>query len=106
MGYMTRFRLSLDGDDVTQEIIADLRKGSDYASYALSSDGSTQDETKWYGHKDDLKEFSKKYPTVLFCLHGEGEEAGDIWDQYFLNGKVQVCKAEIVIPPFDVGKLK
>lgn len=48
---------------------------------------------------------SKEFPDVLFKLHGEGEDNEDIWDKYFMNGKMQYCPAEIMCPPFDRAKL-
>jgi hypothetical protein len=38
-------------------------------------------------------------------LSGEGEESGDIWKMYALNGKYQMEKAVITIGAFDVNKL-
>lgn len=63
-------------------------------------------EIKWYSHVSDMRVFSKLFPKVLFTLRGEGEESGDIWAKYFLDGKMQEAKAEVVIAPFDASKLK
>lgn len=66
----------------------------------------TEDSCKWYEHEQDMLTLSQKHPTVLFKVHGEGEVSGDIWDKWFLNGKKQICNAEIVIPDFDPSKLQ
>jgi len=63
------------------------------------------DDCKWYDHDKDMREISKKYPETIFILEGEGEESGDIWKKYYLNGKCQVAKAEVIIPEFDESKL-
>lgn len=70
-------------------------------SFALQSNGDTHPETKWYAWFEDMLKMSAEIPNVLFKLHGEGEENGDIWDAYFLNGKGQHHRAEIVIKPCD-----
>lgn len=72
--------------------------------YALCLD--SDEETKWYENEDEMLELSQEFPDVLFKLHGEGEESGDIWDKYFMNGKMQYCPAEIHIPEFDRNKLE
>ena len=60
-----------------------------------------EDSCKWYDHDKQMREISKKYPETIFILEGEGEESGDIWKKYYLNGKCQVAKAEVIIPEFD-----
>ena len=111
MGYYTGYSLKLStmqGLTVENqdEIIADLLATNDCANFALDEDGCQQEPCKWYDHDPEMKKFSKKYPDVLFCLHGDGEESGDIWDKYYHDGKSQVCKAQIVVPAFDKNKLK
>ena len=61
---------------------------------------------KWYEHQKHMKHFSKQFPTTLFTLSGEGEEPGDLWKKYFLNGKIQVANAKITYDKFDARKLK
>jgi hypothetical protein len=110
MGYYTRYELSIQDDpkgpylDPTQ-VISDLRKECDYAKYALNENGDTQESCKWYDHEDDLRKFSKKYRGTVFVLKGEGEETGDLWVKYFLNGKMQVTKAKISFDPYDPSKV-
>ena len=74
--------------------------------HGVNSDGSMSESCKWYDHEDSMRAISEAFHNVLFTLHGEGEEAGDIWDKYFLNGKMQACKAKVVIEPFDEKQLK
>lgn len=62
-------------------------------------------EKEWYDHEKEMKQLSKEFPDVLFKLHGEGENKYDIWDKYFMGGKMQSCYAEIMCPPFDRSKL-
>jgi len=104
MGYYTRHELEVTNGD--NSLIEKLREYSDEANFSLYSNGDTQEESKWYGHQDELKKFSKLHPNALFILSGEGEEAGDIWREYYKNGKVQMCKAKISFDDFDEKLLK
>ena len=63
------------------------------------------DRCKWHNHDSDMAFFSEKYPESLFILKGEGEESGDIWIKYFLNGKMQRAEAKITFEEFDESKL-
>ena len=60
---------------------------------------------KWYDHQEKMVVLSKKFPTVLFTLSGEGEESGDLWVKYFFNGKCQIEKAKVTYNKFDRSKL-
>lgn len=64
------------------------------------------DSANWDDHEKDMLKLSREFPKTLFKLHGEGEEDGDIWDKYFLNGKIQRCHAKIIIDDFDITKLE
>ena len=96
MGYYTRYELTATPDSPE---IWEAVKAHENITYAVGDDGNSGDSCKWYDNEDDMVEFSKKFPDVTFHLHGEGEEVGDLWDKYFRNGKKQICKAEITIPP-------
>lgn len=56
------------------------------SAFALEFDES--DSLKWYDHEKEMKQLSKEFPDVLFKLHGEGEDKYDIWDKYFMGGKM------------------
>jgi len=116
MGYNTRYKLTVQlliGSKIAQladdaplfSLIAELREENEEARYCLDEKGEAEDSGKWYEHEADFRAFSLKHPTILFTLHGEGEENDDIWNKYFLNGKCQVAKAEFQIAPFDRKKL-
>lgn len=128
MGYYTQYRLDIYRDDRNKELkanpkeigadpygeedwddendpIAVLRGFSDDAAYAIDENGDTSEGTKWYSHDEDLIKLSKKFPEIVFRLHGEGEEPGDLWDKYYKNGKTQFCKAKIVFDDFDEDEL-
>ena len=103
MGYYTRHELEvIEGSN---DLIAELRTECDEANYALDDTGGSEESCKWYSHDIDMKRFSEKHPEALFRLSGEGEESGDIWQEYYRGGKRQVCKARIVIPDFDADLL-
>ncbi len=116
MGYYTRFSLNVSElnkrvlpkskrfDEF--EIIKDLRDTNENAEYCLEEDGSAAEGSKWYEWQEELVEFSKKYPNALFEMSGEGEESGDIWKAYILNGKSQICKVRLVFDEFDLNKLE
>jgi len=104
MGYYTRFKLTVTGEtDI--DVIGAFRDENDWAEAALDEDGRNMDECKWYNCKEDVLEFSKKHPDILFLLEGEGEEAGDIWKFYARNGKGCYQKAKIVFEQFDESML-
>ena len=103
MGYYTSHELEvIEGDD---SLIGKLRDGCEDAAYALDENGGSEESCKWYNHDIDMRKFSEKHPEALFRLSGEGEEAGDIWHEYYRAGKQQVCKARIVMPNFDADLL-
>jgi len=73
--------------------------------YCLDADGSSNEAGKWYNHEKDMREMSLSFPNVLFILSGEGEESGDVWRKYFLNGKMQLTKIKMEFESFDESKL-
>jgi hypothetical protein len=89
-----------------KDLVKNLRNSCDDALYALDPDGVCEQDCTWYEHEKDLKEFSKKYPSIVFELSGIGEEHDDIWNKYFKNGKMQSCIAHITFEKYDEDKLK
>ena len=116
MGYYTTFNLDAEiynrktgertrlPDDMYDKINEVLGE-RDVLGYALTEDWDCADAVKWYEHDVDMIAVSKLFPDVLFALHGEGDGNDDLWDKYYLDGKMQCCNAEIVYPPFDPAKL-
>ena len=104
MGYYTRHELAIQNG--SNDLIQELREFSEEASYAIDEDGSTEDCTKWYKHERDLRSFSALHPKVIFKLIGEGEETGDLWHEYYMNGKMQLCKSVISYPQFNSDLLE
>ncbi len=96
MGYYTSYKLEIiEGDDYTTNYKEEIGKSTDGYGDPFG------EECKWYEHQKHMKAFSKKYPKTVFKLSGEGEEAGDLWHEYYLNGKMQECKAKIVFDEFN-----
>lgn len=71
--------------------------------YALKPDGSTSESCKWYDAVDDIGIMSQAIRGVIFHLEGEGEDAGDIWDAFALDGATQRHAAKIVRVTEPVG---
>lgn len=106
MGYQTAYELYVLGTDDSEKIIKDLRESCSSAKDSIDEFGNYFSSEKWYDHEKDMKEFSKKYPKIVFKLEGIGDERGDFWHKYFKNGKVQVCEGEIVYPPYRESELE
>ncbi len=111
MGYYTRFRLEIVGTKGKHEhwsmsnVIEKLLRDSKNAQYSINEIGECIEECTWYEHEKEFKIFSKKFPDVVFKLYGIGEDTEDLWIKYFRKGKMQICKAEIKYPDFDISKL-
>lgn len=86
MGYETSYYLEVAADNA-EDIIEDAEKTFDCDLRG--------DVAKWYDYEEDMVNFSKKYPGILFTLRGNGEKWDDIWIAYFLDGKSQVEHAKI-----------
>lgn len=99
MGYYTRHKLEIvSGNDFTTDYESEITAMTDYSD-------CFDDEIKWYDHEEVMREFSRKHPKVVFKLIGEGEEKGDLWHEYYLNGSMQRCYGQITFDPFDEDKL-
>lgn len=111
MGYYTCFSLQVMTADNSvyhpdsAKIIAKLRETNENANYALTEDGNTEMDAKWYDYTDELREFSKLYPDALMVLYGAGESSDDFWYSYFRNGKIQSTQGRIEFDEFDESKL-
>lgn len=120
MGYSTQHTLTARGTKLTEQTVDNLnrwlkdRQIINYALrmgefYHLSQYGRLQDEVvfdchydcKWYEHETDMLDLSKAFPDLTFCLHGEGEKQLDVWDEYYLNGNMEVCRIVCTMPKPD-----
>ena len=104
MSYLTAFKLEADVEGI-EEIIKDLHSVYEITEMALDSDGDFENKVYWYTHEEDMAEFSKRYPEILFTLYGEGEDNTDIWREYFKNGKYHTIFAKISFDDFDESML-
>lgn len=103
MGYYTKFSLELIG--CINEEQEDQILNENVLGYDCPLSMMLKDEYKWYSWQINMQMISKKYPTVLFKLSGIGEEKGDMWDCYFLDGKYQFCKSKVIYEKYDPLKL-
>ena len=112
MGYYTTFVLSWDKHQTTENDVTDEKIVEAFGKlpYWEGVDFDTYDseiyigEAKWYDSHDDMYALSKQFPTVLFHLWGNGDDAEDLWTEHWQNGKYQACVAEI--PPYEPGKMR
>jgi hypothetical protein len=109
MGYYTYHILTVldkDGKEVSddqllihQKAIAEL---SGYNEYMF------EDSIKWYNIDDDMIEYSKRHPELLFLIERDGEETEDYSKEHYKNGKSLSCQGimSIVYEEFDESKMK
>lgn len=117
MGYYTRYKLKIRDVDKDKKINTTLQHEILTKLYGIYGGyknpiGITYfeqimpEECKWYDHREHMTKLSKLYPNVLLELTGEGEDPGDLWKEYYKNGKMQFVKAQIIYEEFDESKLK
>lgn len=111
MGYYSDFKLSVvleNGDRARDRNIGKAYVEHFVLTYEspLCTSGESQYPAKWYGHEDQLKDFSSKNPDILLLLEGVGEDYDYIWRKYFKGGKMQVCEAKISFDEFNENKLQ
>ena len=109
MGYRTYHTLQIknvrpeDEDALIQEmddigIIGCALEGSLYRYDEDCVEFSGDEAVTWYDCEEDMIKLSKKFPQMIFKLYGEGEDAQDLWNEYFQNGESETCVAEIHWP--------
>jgi len=117
MGYYTRYTLEVKGEGpILDQFVRDFDDNKQMCAYgglrgvtALEVNGkelyNDAEACKWYDCDTDLKLLSKEYPNLLFTLSGKGEEAGDLWRNYYRNGHAQACRAKIIYDEPDLDRL-
>ena len=114
MGYYTYYSMQAHHIKTREEYEAIIQALKDNGLYAFDNNGgifdesdyddageayfNAYDECKWYDHTYDMMKISKMFPEVTFCLSGDGEERDDMWREYFHNGEVEECHAQIIFP--------
>lgn len=115
MGYYATFKISAfdvaEGIPASRSFLEALILNGDPIDIYVHKDGTYSlfggESLKWYEHEEEMVELSKRYPTMVFILDGDGEEQGDIWRKFFLNGKMHEWRQEEVYrPPFDQSILR
>lgn len=92
MGYYTYFNLEvLNEEEFTTDEIA---KASHRLAEIMGEPNPltleyddfnwlSYDDRKWYDHDKHMIILANEFPNMLFKLHGDGEEAGDSWNEYY-----------------------
>lgn len=61
-----------------------------------------KDECTWYNHQEELEAASAKHRDIVFVLDGEGDDCGDIWREFYLNGKlIHEWRPDITPPEWE-----
>lgn len=111
MGYYTDFNLSVfqyptnvAWDDLPWDALRLAVAQIDDGIFEEWTQGEWGCNAKWYSQEVDMWVLSIQFPDILFCLHGDGEDGDDVWDEYWQNGARQHCYMEI--PPYDAYKMR
>ena len=94
MGYHTRYGLDVIGET-----------NIDHYSEIQKTFELDFEEAKWHDYEQNMCDYSKKYPNLIFVLSGDDGES-DLWKDYYKNGLVQSENAVISYGDFDPEKLK
>jgi hypothetical protein len=110
MGYYTNYELVAMRGEVDDNFITELRALTGYDEFfGYASTGEFYvNDVKWYKYNEHMIEISQRYPNLVFRLRGNGEEAGDIWQTFYKNGKRQHWKLplDVIYPEYDENLLE
>lgn len=115
MGYYTRFQIkAVDTTPGAERPVLDAKFFNSLKLLDLDPDDQMWEEAgderfllaggeeyKWYDHDVEMKKISKKHKDIVFILDGEGEESGDIWRTFYLNGKMTTWRPTIEPPEWN-----
>lgn len=69
------------------------------------SEGNWTEELVWVEHEQELREFSKQFPTVVFTLTVE-DKYGDLYRDYYKNGRMYSVEGYVTFEEFDEDNLE
>lgn len=114
MSYYTYHNMGAKSKALTPEVVEEINtwlkerdlisyvfcEGEVYTDYRGNNCGSWDgsDQCKWHNHEQDMEALSRAFPEVTFCLHGNGEDNYDEWEEYWLNGDCETCRVEVYMP--------
>ncbi|MGL5328964.1 MAG: hypothetical protein ACRDD7_06825 [Peptostreptococcaceae bacterium] len=114
MGYYVYHNLTIKTDTQTLDkivkhisntrIIDNIQEINDKNIYTFQNKKRLRlidESTKWYDRQLDMRKLSIKFKDVVFELYGEGDCVGDIWIEYYKNGRLQRANARIVFEEFN-----
>lgn len=102
MGYYTSYSISVSDESKLNKVLKLLHNISDGE---VPSD-SAYFNAKWYDFEEHVYAVSKQVPNILITIEGEGEDNGDLWIEYWMNGKVCGGQAQIIYPEYKPSSLK
>jgi len=94
-----------DSYDITKELVEHYKGGE--CGYLLDEDGDCRESGSGYGINEEIKEFSKKYPSLIFILScqwepglvDEGQPGTDYF--FFKNGVEKKAEVKVIyVNPF------
>lgn len=112
MGYYTEYSLRvLDYPNYVSYNVKDLINPQEafvkfMKSKIVNYSSPFNEGIKWPDHKEEMCEFSKILPEVVYVLEGKGEDDDDLWREYYRNGKMYKEMAKITYEPFSANKLQ
>jgi len=71
---------------VNNELYDELYKfnGKESLKFAVNEYGEkcylSEEPRKWYTSTNDMMKMTLAFPNILFKIHGEGEDTGDLWE--------------------------
>ena len=120
MGYYTKFTMSVLDAKTKENIPVELEKeiaekiNSQFFQDWINPENIKESEYpldevfcyetyKWYTCEEDMSEFSKSYPDLIFIIDGQGEEYEDLWQAVIRNGRYVKDYAEIHLPDVSLN---
>jgi hypothetical protein len=101
MGYYSRFKVTVDPENMTDAVIKRL---SEIAGYSAGSFGGSGESIKWYTCENDVQKVSAEFPLAVITVDVNGEDTGDIWRLYATGGITERADAMWVIAEMTIKR--